>query len=69
MRARETVSNIYNTSVWAFWKGMLPLDWKELRGCLVLKKSHDKNILAPVGSASANKHRISYIYSTAGKML
>lgn len=42
---------------------------KELRGCLVLKKTHDKNILEPIGSASANKHRISYIYSTAGKML
>lgn len=42
---------------------------KELRGCLVLKKTHDENILVPIGSASPNKHRISYIYSTAGKML
>lgn len=42
---------------------------KELWGCLVLKKTHDRNILVPIGSASANKHWISSIYSTAGNML
>lgn len=53
----------------SIWERHAASGLKELRGCLVLKKSHDKNVLAPVGSASANKHRISYIHSTAGKML
>lgn len=64
MRAWETVSQVYttrrSTSVWAgILERHVAAGLKELQGCLVLKKSHDKNILAPVGSASANKHRIS----------
>lgn len=59
-----------NTSVWArILERRVASGRMELQGCLVLEKSHDINILASVGSVSANKHRISYIYSTAGKMI
>lgn len=74
MRAWETVSQVYSTThTTSIWAGILERHiasgLKELQGSLVLKKSHNRNVLAPVGSAGANKHSIFYIYSTTGKML